>query len=364
METKSYTRKDLNTFIHTGHFSQLENIPISKHRAVSQINNPRASDDDILLVVQFDEDKVVGYLGVLPDYIFQQDEYHKAGWLSCFWIDEDYKSRNIAANLFRRIIRTWDQRILITNLVPWTGPVYEKTGLFLPSQHKTGIRGYMRSNLSEILPPKGRMFKRITPLLKITDFVINIFGDVRFWFFKGYILSNSRCEHLNHIDRASGDFINGHNKNNWNQRGPAELEWIMNNPWILAGTEVDYNGSRYYFSSFSKSFFYQAVKFTDKQNNITGWALFCIRNSSITIPYVFSDPDHYDVISKMLVNTMLHMKLNMITTFNEEMVKSLNNLKPPFLYKKQIKRTYFISNKFDFIHGLNFQDGDGDCAFY
>jgi hypothetical protein len=364
METKSYTRKDLNTFIHAGHFSQLINIPISKHRAVSQINNPRASDEDIMLVVQFDEDKVVGYLGVLPDNVFYQGENYKFGWLTCFWIHDAYKSNNVAANLFRRVIRAWDHKIFITNIVPWLDPVYQKTGLFQPTSYKRGVRGYMRSNLSEILPPKGKRFKHITPLLKLSDFVINIFGDVRFWFFKGYILNNVRCEHLNHIDQASKDFINSHNKNNWNQRGPAELEWIMNNPWILAGTEADYNGSRYYFSSFSKRFFYQAVKFTNNQNIITGWALFCIRNSSLTIPYVFSDPDHYDVICKMLVNTMLHMKLNMITTFNEEMVKSLINLKSPFLHKKQIKKPYFIAKKFDFIHDLNFQDGDGDCAFY
>jgi hypothetical protein len=364
METKSFTKQDLHSFIFSEQFSQLVNIPISKHRAISQMNNPRASDNDVLLVVQFDENKVVGYLGVLPDYIFHNNEYQKVGWLSCFWIDEAYKSHNVAANLFRRVMRAWEQKILITNIVPWLEPIYQKTGMFQPTGYKTGIRGYMRSNLSEILPPKAKWYRSLTPLLRFTDFTINIFGDIRFRFFKGYKLKNIRYEHLNHVDQTSADYIISYNINNWNQRGKAELEWIINNPWILEGTHDDYNGSRYYFSTFSRRFFYRLIKFTDDQNNIIGLVLMCIRNNSITIPYIFADNDHFDGITKSLINNMIFLKLNMITSFNEELARCLKKLKVPFIFKKQIKKPYFISKKFEFIHELNFQDGDGDCAFY
>lgn len=74
MEIKSYNKQQLKEFIESDAFNRLSVIPISKHRAISQINNPRASTEDILLVVQFDKDNVVGYLGVLPDYLFLVDQ--------------------------------------------------------------------------------------------------------------------------------------------------------------------------------------------------------------------------------------------------------------------------------------------------
>jgi len=44
------------------------------------------------------------------------------------------------------------------------------------------------------------------------------------------------------------------------------------------------------------------------------------------------------VIAKMLVNTMLEHKLNMVTTFHNELSRSIRKLTIPFLFKKPIKR--------------------------
>lgn len=89
-----------------------------------------------------------------------------------------------------------------------------------------------------------------------------------------------------------------------------------------------------------------------------------IRDNNLNIPYIFSDHFHIDMISKFLINTMVNMRLNMLTTFNEELASSIKKIKSPFYFKKDIRKPYFISKKFEFITELNFQDGDGDCAFY
>ena len=115
METISFNKDSLYKFINSEKFKELHNIPISKQRALSQINNPRAGEEDIVLVAQFDDNITTGYLGILPDYVFIEGEKEKIGWLTCFWVHEKYKSKDIAANLFRRVIRAYDQKIFINS---------------------------------------------------------------------------------------------------------------------------------------------------------------------------------------------------------------------------------------------------------
>lgn len=364
METRSFNKHELLDFINSEQFTHLKNIPISRHRAVSQINNPRASDDDILLVVQFDEEKVVGYLGVLPDYLKNQDDIQKVGWLTCFWIDEAYRSYNVAANLFLRVIRTWDQKIFITNFVPWTENVYQRTRMFLPTSHKEGFRGYMRFNLSEILPPKRKLFKTIYPLLRIVDILSNLAFDLRFFLFKGYQIVDINVETCDSVDESMAAFIEKHNLKNWNQRGRNELNWILMYPWIIQQTQPDAESERYYFSSVSSSFFYRLLRFTDRDGEIKGLTILCIRNQNLTVPYVYAENSCFDAIARTLVNSMIKYKLSMVTSFDSNLVSSFRKLRIPFIFRKQIRKPYLISKKFGFITELNFQDGDGDCAFY
>lgn len=364
METRTYNKHELNDFINSKEFGRLNRYPISRHRALSHIKNPRASDQDILLVVQFDQDKVVGYLGVLPDYLIHQNDIQKVGWLSCFWADQAYKPYNIAANLLLKVVRDWDQKVFITNLVPWTEHVYQRTHMFLPTSYKTGFRGYMRFNLSEILPPKRRLFKRLFLLWKIVDLLSNLVCDLRFVFLREYQIADLKIEQCDAVDEAMAVFIESHNLDNWNQRGKNELNWILKYPWIIEQAQPDEESKKYYFSSVSSRFFYLLLRFTGRDGTINGLAMLCVRNNNLTVPYVFTTNNSSDSIARALVNTMIKYKLSMVTTFDTNLADSLQKFRIPFIFRKKVKKAYLISKNFGFIKDLNFQDGDGDCAFY
>lgn len=363
METISFKKETLNEFIHSDKFSQLENIPISKHRAYSQINNPRIEEEDVILVAQFDENLTTGYLGILPDYVFVDGKKEKVGWLTCFWVHPDYKSKNVAANLFLRVIKAWKQQIFITNIVPWLEPVYQKTKIFNPTQYKIGYRGYLRFNLAEILPPKSTFFQKTKCILKASDKVLNLLADLRFTL-KGKSKTSLRHEYMHCIDHTMEAFISNHKSTYWPQRGASEIDWIYNNPWIIEGAEEDYNSKRYYFSSLSKTFINQLIKFTDNSGKLVGVVFLNVREKRLHVPFIFIEDQHVDEISLFIFNKMMELKLNMITVFNNQLVSSFKQIKTPFLFQKSITKPYFISKKIEQIDVLYFQDGDGDCSFY
>ena len=45
--------------------------------------------------------------------IYIDNQTHIIGWLTCFWVNEEYKSQNVAANLFLRAIRAYNKNIFI-----------------------------------------------------------------------------------------------------------------------------------------------------------------------------------------------------------------------------------------------------------
>ncbi len=364
MEIISFTKESLYDFIFSVQYNKLINVPISKHRAISQINNPRADQNDILLVAQFDENKTIGYLGILPDYIITGERKEKIGWITCFWVDEKYRSQNIAATLFLVVMRAYDENIFITNIVPWLEPVYQKTKLFFPTRYQTGFRGYLRFNFSEILASKNKLFKKITPLLKFSDCLLNSINDIRFKFNNKYQPLGINYDYLFSLDEITDEFVEKHSKNSWNQRSKTELNWIIKNPWLIEGIEKDIQSSRYYFSYISRQFFTQVIRFSDNTNKSIGLIIINIRNNNLTIPYLFSDKENLDVIAKFIIYTMVSLKLNMVTIFHENLSSYFNKIKTPFIFKKEIKKPFFISKKFEPVNNLSFQDGDGDCAFY
>lgn len=364
METRTYTKRELKEFIYSDFFNNLESIPISFNRAISQINNPRADEEDILLVVQYDNNQMVGYLGALPEHIFSEQEKEKCCWLTCFWVAEDYKSKNVAANLFLRIIRAWDQKILITNIVPWLEPVYQKTKIFQPTIFKSGLRAYLRLNLADILPPKKSFFGKIKPILKSIDWLLNLIIDIRLSITKPLKLEDVNIEFISQIGKKESLFINNIKHKYWNQRGAEEINWIIKHPWIIEGAKEDKNSKRYYFSSINKTFFYQIIKLTNLNNEIIGIVLINIREKNLSIPFIFAEKDIYSDICRVLINTMIYHKLSMITTYNEDLAYELKKISAPFCFRKEIKKPYLLAKKFPWITELKFQDGDGDAAFY
>ena len=154
LEIKKYNRKDLEQYVNSQTFKDLKVIPISFHRAISQCNNPRALEDDILLFVAYEDGQIAGCLGALPDDYFTKDntKVHLA-WMSCLWVDPEHRGKKIAQKLIHSCFEAWDHRIILTEFTSEAGSLYQKRNLFDPWLTLKGRRWYIQSDLIFILPP-------------------------------------------------------------------------------------------------------------------------------------------------------------------------------------------------------------------
>lgn len=364
---KKYTISELIEFVFSEEYNRLENIPISKHRAMSYSKNPRISSDDTVMFLAFDNDELVGYRTILPDYFYQDNIKNKIGWFSGNWVQTDRRRTGISTKLFKAVYDEWNGKLAYTNYAPASKSVYDKTSKFIKFKSNKGIRAYNRFCFAELLPPKSKIFLKIKPLLQLIDFILNLFCDIRIIILNSFLsIKNIKIEYVNSIDKEISEFIKDKSDKEICRRSQNELNWIIKYPWIIEQATKDDDNKRYHFSSTSKRFNNYNIKIYDKNKKLTSYLMLAVRDNRLSVPYCYYDNNINDVI-KIIYKLMLKMHLSMLTVYNNDIVDYIENHSTPFLFKKKIFRNYFITkelnSKFPENQLINFQDGDGDCAF-
>ncbi|MFM9949755.1 MAG: GNAT family N-acetyltransferase [Saprospiraceae bacterium] len=361
IEIKLLDKNGLAEYIYSDAYMQSPVIPITRHRALSQIRNPRAEAEDVLLLLAYEGPTLVGYLGVLPD---RMNGNLKCGWMSCLWIAPEHRGKQIAQKLLQHCFEAWGQKVLATEFTAPAKKLYDKTGLFRDLQVKRGLRLYLRSDLHALLTPRSPWPEKIGFLLKGFDALANAVLDLRFLVWKPS-LGDLSLEYVREVDEETALFMERTRSANGFQKGAAELNWMLQNPWVLAAPEKDDFGKRYHFSSTDFSFDFYGIKIKNQNNQLLGFLVFSKRNRFLKLPFCYVD-NNWDAVLRV-INFHLHRwRVNTFTVFHPGLVERLRQRKSFLFLKREVRRPYLISKVFEpeiYHENFEIQDGDGDCGF-
>ncbi len=368
MELREFTPKTLAEFIQSEEYAKMPVVPISRHRAWSHIRNPRVAENDVILVLAIVEGKMAGYLGVLADHIYLDGQKEKAGWLSCMWVDPDVRGQGIAKKLLNRVLERWDNRILVTEFTPAAKGLYDRSGQFQDLKVAEGLRCFLRFNLDELLPKKFPALEKFKPIISLKNWALNLPNELRLNFWKpAAATENYRVETVVHINEDLASFIADHQQNQLEKRSAPDLNWLLNNPWLLPVSQDDGTGKKYHFSAFAENFEFLPLAIYTPENKLAAFVMLAIRGHDLKVPYFYAEPEHVKAIAEIIVQQMLQKELRTLTVFHPELVANFRQHRAPFIYLHPVKRHYIISKKFADLMArqptINLQDGDADCAF-
>jgi hypothetical protein len=361
IEIRQLNKKALQAYIDSQEYKTAPHIAISYHRAISHIQNPCADEDDVLLFVAYDGLQMAGYLGALPDDLY--DGYgmkHHFAWMSCLWIDPAQRGKNIAASLVKTCFTAWNNRILLTE---YTGPaasLYYKLGIFSELPQLNGRRWYLQSDLARILSPKSKYFNKIKPLLTTFDTLCNTLLRM------GNICKN-QVNNLNEVKEITDElaqFIQKSTSNLCFLTKSNSIQWMMQYPWLMQ-SKLTVDSVRYYFSSVADQFVSKAFIIQNDKNQIAGFMLIMVRDGHLKIPIL-----HYDCsieeVAKVVKSIVRQYQVKTFTLYHPELIHHLQSKNVFFSFSKAIVRKYLISTVFwaelDHI-AVPLSDGDGDTAF-
>ncbi|MEZ4826028.1 MAG: GNAT family N-acetyltransferase [Bacteroidia bacterium] len=363
MEFRELTPAGLAAFIDSEEYRQMPVVPVSPHRALSHIQNPRAEPDDLILLLAYEDEKMVGYLGVLADRLYIRGQARKAGWLSCMWVDPDQRGKGIAKKLLNQVLDAWGQRILVTEFTHAAKGLYDVSGVFDDLKKVEGIRAYLRFPLAEVIPRKIPSLKFLRPFFSGADGLLNALVAFRWWFGAGKPALD--WEVIGEIDENIAAFIELRQEQQLMRRNAGDLNWMIRYPWLIGGVGEDRNSRRYHFSATEKRFEVINLRLTDKGGNTTGYLMMTVRGNNMKIPYLYADDKLIPEVGKLIVWLMKDKGLRILTVFHPALVRYFREHKSPFLHIRKARRHYIISKIFGPVDSeeVEIQDGDADCGF-
>lgn len=360
---KTLNPKELFEFISNDAYDTLAVVPISKHRAISHINNPRVDPEDTIMILAYIDDVMVGYLGVFADRLHFENEISKAGWLSCMWVNPITRGKGVAKKLLQTALNDWNQKILVTEFTVPAKGLYDRSKAFQDLQIRTGVRVFLRYSLHQVLPPKKEIFQHLKPLLKLADASANLL-IVPFQS-KPNNKPEVNYEICDQIDSQIETFINHRLSQQLIRRDATDLKWILTHPWVIPGSDINNYKERYEFSAID-DFTFIPVKVFDQEHKMIGFILLSKRNGHVKIPYAYFDDNHINNIVELIAYFAKKWQVNMLSCFHPLLSKVILKEAFPGIHKREIRRHYIVSKVFETqLKDLNIvlQDGDADCVF-
>jgi len=355
---------ELPDFVKSDLWQQLNPKPLTDLRAISQFHNPRANPNDIALIIAYENQQLIGLVGLFPNLI--NGQVGQTAYSNTCWWAHPVKGKQLAIPLFLKAYALCGQRMFMTDCTPHTLSILEKTNWFEFPDTTPGIRGFLKFNLHEIIPSKLPLTRKLTPLFKLSDQTLNFLLTpyqkiVRFKFNN----NAQKVEKLTTLNEELYAFIENHSQNEFTRRSGKELEWTMQFPWIKTkNIEQQSTPIEYPFTYIVESFEQYFIKITSSQLTI-GLLFISIRDGQMKVPYAYFNEKNASQVLKVIYQQALLKNVVTLTVFCPQLVNAMNSAPHPFIFRKKIKRLMAISKILSdvYLQYPQFQDGDGDVVF-
>lgn len=368
MEIQAFTVTDLKEALLSDNFWLTETLPITKHRARSFSQNPRADGNDLVLLIAYRDNRVIGYLGILPDTIFANDTAYKIGWLTSWWVDPGFKTTGVGAILLFRALGAYQQRLGVSGGSKEATIVLSASQKFIALKSLRGLDIRLRFNTTKAIVRTHPAMGIFRALFKIFDTLADEIVHLRsfFWKRRNGILRRLTFEYISCIDEEADRFIQIHHRQDLTRRGKDDLDWIMNYPWVLSAPLKDSASRRYYFSSLSGRFMYLAVKVFERNNGMIGFLMLKVRDDRMSVVYSHFENRHASSIITAVAYHALTMDVSILSLYDERLVTGFSELRCPHWSAEKASKGFLVSKAFADtpLAACRLHGGDGDLVFY
>ncbi len=360
------TKKEIPNLLKSGSFWKGNFLPISKHRLYAHYKNPTCGEEDVVLLLAYDNDSLVGYMGVYVDKIGVHQKKQKIGWLSTWWVDPKTKGKGIGRSLLQTMYDSFNGKIGVSQFTPSAKRVYEKSDFFTTLKNSKGYKIVYRSNLSIVLPLVNNRFSIFKPILKSIDSSINFFLDIKLkihsWFVEKSLLKTLIIEYSNYIDDALFAFVNTKNQNHLIKKEREFYHWLKHYSWVQEAPLLHFtDAQRYQFSMVAKKFAFYFVKIVTN-NSIIGFLILQRREDTLKVLFCYTDAPK--PVAKILFLHIVKLQIKQVLCYDKEINNELLKI-GGYLYKREKIKESIISKAFGEIDTdtLYLNLGDGDCSF-
>jgi len=348
---------ELQDFFYSERIQKHAHLPITSLRVSSQINNPNAKNNDVVLVVAFNmKDEIIAYFGCLPAKI-SNDKNGRFCFSSGWWKDE--KKGNLAAlKVFLKALQLWNMRMLFDELPEKSKTILSKSGNF-EMKNIAGKKYFLQFDFANWIIKKIPGFSFAKTVFVGLDWFLNTFLSLIIYKKDDKSL---QIKEIKFFDEECIQFVKEHSKNDFLNQSNEVFNWILKYPW-LSNNKAKYKeeNSKYHFSLLCHVFENKVFKVYQNKALIT-ILFFTNRDGLYKLPYLYYKDDHIEEVAKAIETVLYQNNAKSFLTYQKSIINILS-LKS-IHSKNQVKTFAFpLTLKDRFMRNNNIQDGDGDVVF-
>jgi hypothetical protein len=363
-----YYKKDIPSLLNDNNIWHHHFLASSKNRLYSLFKNPDASSDDLVLLLAYLNDELVGYMGIYINNIKIDQDIEKIGWLSTWWVHPKTKGTGIGLDIFNTMYESNHGNIGISQFTDSAKRVYDKSGHFNDLINDVGYKSVLRSHLISFVPGRFPKAKMLSPLLSVLDHFLNFFINIKLNFIKKRLLkklSGYSIEYLITPDDETMEVIKKNSQSDISIYSKDYFDWLKAYNWIEKAPVAELTDKeKYLFSNYDDEFEISYLKINQK-NKCIGFVVLQKRNYLSKVLFSYYDKDtHSEAISDIVKLQAVKQNTREIICFDTSICQNFKTSNV-FLFHSLKKKKSIISKKYikaDFSNN-RMHYGDGDCAF-
>lgn len=365
MEIELIRREELLEY--AGNATRLfeSDIPITVPRAKSQALNPDASKEDVLLIVAREGKKLLSFMGIYPSKV-QNNPSKRIFWISCWWKASGVNSE-VSHLILKKFLEITGMEVGVPHLPPHIIKVLEKNSLLIKGREGMMVR--FRSALhsrSLQLSIKGKVHSLISivrslGILRMIDFTSALIKPSRIIKDTGPMHPGFRVffevpgdEYFSFIEKNFAGYIT--------IPARTDIEWIINNPWLVSPEEANREViKRYHFSYVAEDLhhFFPVMEIDGEKK---GAGFFSARDGAVKSLFIFvKDEYRNEFLRNLSLFIQKEKKYHTLVSYEKTYVNYLTLKLDAGSKITKLKRYVAIGNPA--WKELNPTDGDGDSCF-
>ncbi|MFW5781425.1 MAG: hypothetical protein ACOCXD_02540 [Bacteroidota bacterium] len=366
MHLKQVKIGELNDFIKSDTYRSLNVLPITPERAKSQSLNPDSDDEDVALIIAYNEqDEITGYIGILPGKI-KPELPEKIYWNSCWWAHPK-KGSGVAMALFFQMMKVTGRKMIFAELSPATKIILKSLPGFVVPEPVEGLTGYILPDVTGFLKRRKLRNPVVIHSGCITESITSIFRQPAIAWRKHRLNKEAITSHeeIENMNQSEGEFIQKNQGKQLTIKTPGHFNWIKTFPWLIdkPGKE-EKNLSKKYFFSWIVSGFQTKFYKIHAENRLVCILVMTNREGNCKIPYIYYDKEYTGFIVEEIYRILFEQKAKSISLFHQDLIETIKEFPNPFFYtRKIIKQTAWSEDLGLSEEDVILQDGDGDAVF-
>ena len=295
-------------------------VPFSKSKAKWLLKNERIENDDICAILGFENNTLIAFVYLIPDWINTEKGVCKFYWSSRWWVDDKYKNTILSTYTKKISLESVKNQMIIKYLVPETEEYYKKQPF---TKFSTRERYIILFDLNHnFVVGKVKFLKILLPLLKIftkiSHYLISLIN------IRKINTSELFYEYLTTIDSDTWDFIKKYCQNDLVQKTKSYINWqIDNNQYTIAKTESKFP-QKCLISSISSNIYNLNFLILKGANKI-GFVSALIRRNEFVLRYFLTDEKNYDDCINALMDNFIKSKCSILIIEDEILGKHIHH---------------------------------------